>query len=335
MTVISEPARLSRRVLLGGVASVAWSAAFKARAQIARRYRIGILETVPASANGANLSGLKRGLQDHGYIEGQNLAIDYRSADGKGERFPALAAELVDEPVDLIVTRGTPAARAARAATATIPIVMAAIGEPLGVGVIATLARPGGNVTGLSAFVTELAGKRIELLKEALPSLVRVGFLQNMGNPVSPPQWEATQVAAGRLGLAAELMDVRSEPDIAQAFARVRTANIDALSIGIDALTQAHAGTIVALAAEYKVLTAYPAREFVEVGGLLSYGPSYPDLYFRAAGMIDKIFKGATPGDLPVEQPSKLEFVINVRTARALGLDFPSVLLARADEMID
>jgi putative ABC transport system substrate-binding protein len=317
--------------LLGGAA--AWP--LMARAQGARVYRIGIMETVPADRNVANLDALRRGLREHGYVEGQNLDLEYRSADGRGDRFQELADELVRLGVDLIVTRGTPAAKAAKAASATVPVVMAAIGEPLEMGVVASLARPGGNVTGLSTFVTELAGKRVELLKEAFPSISRVAFLQNMGNPASPPQWEATEGAARALGLSAELIDVRSERDFATAFAALGGRKADALSVGIDALTQANAQTIVALAAKSKLPTAYPAREFVEVGGLLSYGPNYPDLYLRAAGLIDKIIKGAKPGDLPIEEPTKFELVINLKTAKALGLDVSPSLIARADEVIE
>jgi ABC-type uncharacterized transport system substrate-binding protein len=321
-------------ITLLGAAGTSLGLAADLRAQTGRVYRIGVLETIPAAANAANLAGLLRGLRERGYVEGQNLQIEYRSADGRAERFPGLAAEIVRLPVDLIVTRGTPAAKAAKGATQTVPIVMAAIGEPLGVGVVADLAHPGGNVTGLSAFVTELAGKRVELLKAAGPAVVRVGFLQDMGNPVSPPQWEATQAAANMLGLAADLLDVRTSNSIVDAFARIED-RLDALSVGIDVLTQANAKMIVGLAAEHKLLTAYPAREFVEMGGLMSYGPSYPDLYYRAAGLIDKIFKGAKPGDLPVEQPTKLELVINLKTARALGLTVSPSLLARADEVIE
>ena len=304
-------------------------------AQADRVYRIGILETVPADLNRANLDALMQGLRDHGYTQGRNLEVDYRSADGQGERFPALAAELVRSGVDLIVTRGTPAAEAAKAASATIPIVMAAIGEPLGVGVVRSLAHPGGNVTGFSSYVAELAGKRVELLKESFPSITRIGFLQNLGNPVSPSQWETTQKTAKALGLAAELLDVRATKDIAAAFARVPAHKVDALSIGIDALTQANAVAIVRLAAQHRLPAAYPAREFVDAGGLMSYGPSYPDLYRRAAGLIDKILRGANPGDLPVEVPGKLELVVNLKTARALGLDIAPALLARADEVIE
>src|SRR5262250_2211145 len=182
-------------IMMLGVAA-AWPLAARAQAKV---YAVGILETVPRAQNQANFAALLNGLRELGYVEGQNLRIDYRSADGQGERFPELVAELVRNRVDLIVTRGTPAAKAAKAATETTPIVMAAIGEPLGVGVVASLAHPGGNVTGLSAFVTELAGKRVELIKEAFPSVVRIAFMQNMGNPVAPPQWEATAAAAKAL----------------------------------------------------------------------------------------------------------------------------------------
>src|SRR3954451_21758734 len=324
-----------RFVSLISATSIAALAAVGAYAQTGRTYRIGVLETVSADRNRDNLGALLRGLRERGYVEGQNLRIEYRSADGRAERFLDLATGLVHLPVDLIVTRGTPAAKAAKAATEMIPIVMAAIAEPLGIGVGASLARRGGNVTGLSAFATESAGKRVELLKEARPSIARVGFLQNMGNPASPPQWEANQAAAKALGLSAELFDVRSTNDIANAFARIANDRFDALSVGIDALTQANAEMIVELAAAHKLLTAYPAREFVDAGGLLSYGPSYPDLYYRAASLIDKIFKGAKPGDLPVEQPTKLEVVINLKTAKTLGLEIPPNLLTRADEVIE
>ena len=324
-----------RFISLVCASSIIGRAPAEVHAQAGRVYRVCILETVSADRNRENLDALLRGLRERGYAEGQNLRIEYRSADGRADRFLDLATELVHLPVDLIVTRGTPAAKAAKAATEMIPIVMAAIAEPLAVGVVASLAHPGGNVTGLSSFATELAGKRVELLKEARPSIVRVGFLQDMGNPASPPQWEATQAAAKTLGLSAEPFDVRNTNDIANAFARIANDRFDALSVGIDALTQANAKMIVELAAAHKLLTAYPSREFVDVGGLLSYGPSYPDLYYRAAGLIDKIFKGAKPGDLPVEQPTKLELVINLKTAKTLALEIPRNLLARANEVIE
>src|SRR6476660_5346853 len=224
--------------LLGGAAA-AWPLAASAQTD-AKIYRIGILETVAPSRNAANLDALRQGLREFGYVEKQNYILEYRSADGDAGRFPGLAAELVRLRVDLIVTRGTPAAQAAKTATETLPIVMAAIGEPLGVGVVASLARPGGNVTGMSAFVTELSGKRIELMKEIVPSVSTMGFLNNLGNPVAPPQWEATRAVASQLRLTAELFDVRSEADIVQAFSSMVDKRLGALSVGIDFLIQAH-----------------------------------------------------------------------------------------------
>src|SRR5450759_664643 len=270
--------------LLGGAA--AWPLA--AWAQPNRTYRIGILETIPQASNAANFNALRQGLQQLGYVEGQNLVIEYLSADGHADRFPALALELVRRRVDLIVTRGKPAARAVKETTKTITVVMAAIGEPLGVGVAATLAQPGSNITGLSAFVTELAGKRIEVMKEMLPSISRVAFMQNMGNPVSAPQWDASQAVAATLGIAIELFDVRNAQDIAHAVGMVVDHKVNAISVVIDATTQANGAMIIEMAAKEKIATTYPSREFVDAGGLLSYGVRSPDLYRRSAGQIDK-----------------------------------------------
>lgn len=303
--------------------------------QPAKTWRIGVLETISPDLNANNIDALKRGLRDLGYVENQNYVLEYRSADGDSERFPALADELVRLRVDLIVTRGTPAARAAKSATESIPIVMAAIGEPLGMGVVASLARPGGNVTGLSGFVTELAGKRVELLKELRPGTSVAAFFSNMANPVVPPQWEVTRKAAQALGIDVSLLDVRSTDDIPAAFETAVARRVEALLFGIEAVVQANRQLIADLAARYRLLSIYPSREFVEAGGLVAYGVNYPDLYFRAAFLIDKIFRGARPGDLPVEQPTKLEFIVNLRAAKAIGLTVPPLLLARADEVIE
>lgn len=313
-------------------AATAWPLA--ARAQDKIRV-IGILDTISPELNAANLDALRSGLRELGYTEGQSIRMEYRSAGGQAARFPALVAELVRLQVDLIVTRGTPASRAAKEATSTIPIVMAAIGEPLGTGIVASLARPGGNVTGLSAFVTELAGKRVELMKEVVPGVTRVGFFNNMSNPVIPPQWEETQKAARSFSIQAELLDVRAKEDIGRAFEKAARIGVDGLLVGIDAVTQQHRGLIATLAEQQRLPTIYASREYVEAGGLMSYGVSYPDLYRRAAGMVDKIFKGAKPGDLPVEQPTKFELAINGKTAKAIGLNVPSIVLARADEIIE
>jgi len=313
--------------------AAAWPPMARAQDRIIRS--IGILETISPDLNAANLAALRRGLQELGYTEGQNIRLDYRSAEGQAARFPALAEELVRLKVDLIVTRGTPAALAAKGATNTIPIVMAAIGEPVNTGVVANLARPGGNVTGFSAVVTELAGKRVELMKEVVPTVARVGFFNNMDNPVMPPQWEETQKAAQSLGIQAELLDVRGKEDIPRAFEKAAQYRVDALLVSVDVVTQQHQGLIANLAERQRLPAIYASREYVEAGGLMSYGVSYPDLYRRTARTVDKIFKGAKPADLPVEQPTKFELVINGKTAKTIALKIPPSLFARADEVIE
>jgi putative ABC transport system substrate-binding protein len=315
--------------LLGGAVAI-WPLCTRAQ-QAGKIYRIGILEALPAERNAANLDGLRKGLRDLGYVEGRNLVIEYRSADGRAERFPDLASELVRLKVDLIVTRGTPATKAAQNATGTIPVVMATMGGPGAL--VASFARPAGNITGVITFSTELSAKRVELLKELVPSLSRVALLHNMGNPAVPPEWEETKTAARALGLQAELLDVRSQSDLGHALERAQ--HVDALVIGADGLTQMYQQTILDFVARNRLPAVYPAREFVEAGGLIAYAVNYPDLYFRLARFVDKIFKGAQPGELPVEQPTKFELVINSKTAKVLGLEIPPTLLARADEVIE
>jgi putative tryptophan/tyrosine transport system substrate-binding protein len=325
---------MDRRAFISTVTLGLLAAPLAAEAQQAGKvYRIGILETIPAARNADNLAALRKGLRDLGYVEGRNLIIEYRSADGRAERFPDLASELVRLKVDLIVTRGTPAARAAKNATGTIPVVMATMGDPRAI--VASFANPGGNITGVTTFSTELTAKRFELLKELVPNLSRVALLHNMGNPAAPPEWEETKTAARSLGLQAELLDVRSQGDLGRAFELAVRQRVDALVIGADGLTQMHQQTIVDLVARNRLPAAYPAREFVEAGGLIAYAVNYPDLYLRFASFVDKIFKGAKPGELPVEQPTKFELVINLKTAKALGLTIPPAVLARADEVIE
>ena len=311
---------------LGGTV-IAWPLAANAQ-QLARR--IGILETIPPQANAANFDALRKGLRELGYDEGRSLIIEYRSADGRAERFPALAAELVRLNVDVIVTRGTPSALAARNATRTTPIVMASVGDVIGTGLAVSLARPGGNVTGLTAINTDTEGKRLELLKEMVPGLVRIAALYNMGNPTFALRWKEVELAARALGAESQLLDVRKAEDIAPAFAAATAQRAGALLTSVDALIQANQRTILELAAKHRLPAIYPTREFVENGGLMAYGVSYPDLYRRAATYIDKIFKGARPADLPIEQPTRFELVINLKAAKALGLTVPPTLLAGA-----
>jgi putative tryptophan/tyrosine transport system substrate-binding protein len=319
--------------LLGGAAA-AWPLAVRAQ-QSGKVYRIGLLETAPAASNAANFDALRKGLRELGYVEGQNLVLDYRSVDGRPERFPHLAAELLRLNVDLIVTRGTPAVMAVKNATGTVPVVMAASGEPVGTGVVAGLARPGGNVTGLSALTSELVAKRLELMREAVAGIRRIAFLFNMGNPIAPSSWGEFKTAAPSLNLEAQLLDVRKSEDLVQAFDVAIAQRADAILVGNDTVMLANRGQVVELAAKHRMPAMYHAREFVDAGGLMTYGVSYPDLYRRAATFVDKIFKGANPADLPVEQPTKFELVINLKTAKALGLDVPPTLLARADEVIE
>jgi putative ABC transport system substrate-binding protein len=296
-------------------------------------YRIGMLERTPPTTNAANVEGFRQGLQELGYVEGKSFVIEYRSADGRDERFSALATELVHLKVDLILTRGTPAALAAKSATGTIPVVITGVGDPVGQGVVANLARPGMNITGLSAAVTEIYPKRVQLLRELVPKAVRIAVLFNMGNPALPPQWKEVEMAARSLGIEPQLLDVRKREDLEPAFDAAVRQRADALVVGIETLTQANQALIVDLAAKRRLPAIYASAEFR--GGLISYGVNYPEMYRRAARFADKILKGAKPADLPVEEPTTFELVINSRTARALGLTIPPALLLRVDTLIE
>jgi putative tryptophan/tyrosine transport system substrate-binding protein len=297
-----------------------------------RLYRIGILDRTSMAINAVNLDAFRRGLRELGYVEGRDFAIEYRSVDGRDERYPHLAAELVRLKVDLILTRGTPAALAAKNATGSIPVIITSIGDPVGTGVVTSLARPGGNVTGLTSVATELYAKRVELLRELVPRAARIAALLNMGNPAVPAQWKEVETAARSLGLQPQLLDVRKTEDLGPAFDGAVRQRADALVVGLDTLMQANQRLIVDLAAKHRLPAIYASSEFV--GGLAVYGVNYPEHYRRAAGFADKIFKGAKPADLPIEQPTRFELVINTRTAKALGLTIPPSLLQRADQVI-
>jgi putative ABC transport system substrate-binding protein len=315
--------------------AVAWPLAAQAQQPASTLYRIGMLETVPSALNAANMNAFRKGLLELGYVEGKNYVIEYRSADGFPERFPQLAAELVRLPVDIIVTRGTAAPLAARDATTTIPIVMAGSGDPLGVGLVASLAHPGGNITGSSSFGTELAAKRIELVTELLPGISRVGLLANMSNPAYPIIWKETKRAAEVLGVHADLLDGRNTSEIGRAFDAAVARQIAAIIVYTDTVMLTNRQLIVDLAARNRLPALYAGREFVDAGGLISFRVSNSNLYFRAASFVDKIFKGAKPGDIPIEQPTTLEMVINLKTAKALGITIPPSIMVRADEVIE
>lgn len=325
---------MTRRDVLRAIAATAIP--LPAFAQpVAKQYRIGLLETTDQEHNRTNFKALRDSLAERGYVEGKNLAFEYRSAEGRMDRFPDLARELVQTKPDVIVTRGTPAAMAARDATETIPIVMASSGDPLGTRVVASLARPGGNVTGLSALVAQLNPKRIEILRELVPTMKRIGFIANGVNPAQVTEWEEGKAVAPTLGLEISLIDVR-RPDRLRAEIEAAVATgVNGFVVGIDTVTQTNASAIAEIAARNRIPAIYAAREFVDEGGLVSYGVDYAYLYRRAASYIDKLLKGAKPADLPVEQPVQFEMVINLKAAKALSLAVPQTLLARADDILE
>ena len=316
--------------LLGGAA--AWPLAARAQ-QSAKVYRVGMLETISEALNAANLAAFRHSLRGLGYIEGQNLSIEYRSADGRVERYPDLAAELVRLKVDAIVTRGTPAALAAKTATSTIPIISAALAEPLLV--VSSISRPGGNVTGLSALTSDLEAKRLELLREMIPGIVRIAVLYNMANPVFGDRWRQIQVTARSLGIQVVLLDARTARDIARVFDAASPQSVDALVLSNDGLMLANRKFIVELAAKHKLPAVYASREFIEAGGLICYAANIPDLYRRAANYVHKVLTGAHAADLPIEQPTKFELIVNLKAARSLGLTISESFLVRADTVIE
>jgi putative ABC transport system substrate-binding protein len=295
-------------------------------------YRIGFLSTDPPPAR--VWEALLDGLREHGYSEGQNLIFERRFSEGQAERFPELAAELVRLRVDLIIVMTTPAALAAKHATQTIPIVIPTAIDPVGSGLVASLARPGGNLTGLSTVGPELSEKRLELLREVVPGMTRVAVLWNAANPASELAWHETQAAARALGLLLHSQDVRGPQDFEGAFALTAQARPEALLVLGDSLINMHEQQIAEFATQNHLPNMVARRESVMAGGLMFYGSSLPDGLRRAAYYVDRILKGAKPTDLPVEQPTKFELVINLKTAQALGLTIPPTLLFRADEVI-
>jgi putative tryptophan/tyrosine transport system substrate-binding protein len=296
--------------------------------------RIAFLLGGPSSFYSARIDVFKQGLKELGYVEGKNITIEYRYAEGKADRLPALAAELVGLKVDVILTTATPSVLAVKKASATIPIVAIGIGDPVASGLVASLARPGGNVTGLTILAPELSGKRLELLKEAVPNVTRVAFLWNSANPAQVPQWREAQAAAQELRLQLQSLEVRSSNDFDSAFEAALRERAQALAVSPEPLISTHLKSIVEFAAKNRLPAMYANPQFVDAGGLMSYAPSYRDLSRRATTYVDKILKGAKPADLPVEQPRKFEFVVNLKTAKALNLTIPQSVLFRADKVI-
>jgi putative tryptophan/tyrosine transport system substrate-binding protein len=296
--------------------------------------RIGLLSILSSAVGQAKAESFRQGLREAGYIEGQNILIESRWADGHRERFAELAADLVRMQVAVIGADSTPAALAAQQATHTIPIVMITSGDPVAVGLVASLARPGGNVTGLTFQAPQLSGKRLELLKEAASQTTRVAVLWNATNPAAAGFLGETEAAAHALGLQVHTVAVRSPADLDRAFEAIASAQPSALITLADGMLLDNRRRIVAFAAQRRLPALFPDRDFAEAGGLMTYGPNLAANFRRAAYYVDRILKGAQPADLPVEQPMKLELIINLKTAEALGLTLPPTLLFQADEVI-
>jgi putative tryptophan/tyrosine transport system substrate-binding protein len=319
-------------IALLGSTAVEWPLAARAQ-QAGKLATIGFLGSNP-SIESSRVAAFVQRLRELGWIDGRNLAIEYRWAEGRNERYVENAAELVRLKVDVIVTSATPPTVAAKQATAVIPIVFAAVTDPVGTGLVATLSRPGGNVTGLANQISDTAGKKLEFLREIVPDLRRLAIMVNVGNPGSMMDMREAQAAARTLGLVVTTSEIRRAEDIAPAFEALK-GRADAIYVCPDPLMNTNRTRINILAVGARLPTMHAIREYVEAGGLISYGPNLPDHFRRAAEFVDKILRGAKPADLPVEQPTKFDLIINLTTAKALGLEVPPTLLARADEVIE
>ena len=302
--------------------------------QPAKIPRIGVLSLGPAAIPSTRVEAFRQGLRDLGYVEGKNLAIEYRFAEGNFKRLRELAADLVALKVNVIMTWGTPQILAVKQATNTIPIVMAFSADPVRDGFVASLARPGGNITGLSSLSPELSGKRLELLKETFPQLARVGVLWDPADPGATANVKETETAGQALGVQVQPLEVRSQKDFQNAFKAANEGRARALILQQTNLTNTHRKEIVELATKHRLPTMLGESGIMDTGGLMSYGPNYSDLFRRAAVYVDKILKSTKPADIPVEQPTKFEFVINLKTAKQIGLTIPPNVLARADKVI-
>ena len=326
---------MSKKLFCFALCAMLFSLCFPAQAQQpAKIPRIGYLEAVSPSIGAVRSEAFRQGLRELGYVEGKNIVTEYRYAEGKRDRLPALAAELVRLKVDVIVTAGASATRAAKKATSTIPIVMAQDSDPVGKGVVASLARPGGNITGLSTLAPEISGKQLELLKEILPKLSRVAVLGTSTRPGNAQALREVKLAAGAFKVELRYLDVLDPKKIETAFGAARKERADAVLVLAGRILTSHRTQIVELAVKSRLLAIYPFPVYVEAGGLMSYGVRRSDLFRRAATYVDKILKGANPAELPVEQPTKFELVINLKTAKALGITIPPTLLLQATKVI-
>ncbi len=337
MDSICSP-EMPRRAFMATIAGSLLAAPLAAEGQQGGKvYRVGVLSPFSSSFGpGPSFEAFRQTLRELGYVEGPNIVLEYRWADGRYDRLPDLTAELVRLRVDVIFSAwSTPAALATKKTTSTIPIVFAGVGDAVGVGLIASLARPGGNVTGSTFITEETIGKQLELLKEVVPRIARVGVVINPVNPVYRLVLRASEAPARALGLQLEVVGVQGAEDFERAFRAAIKGHVDGLVILRDPVLITNQARLLALAATARLPAMYGMREFVDSGGLMSYGPSLVEMYRRAAYLVDKILKGTKPADLPVEQTTKFELVINLKTAKALGLTIPQSLLQRADQVIE
>jgi putative ABC transport system substrate-binding protein len=319
---------VDRRTFLAGTGAVLLAAPFFAEAQPAGKvYRIGFLGNSTAALEANLVRPFREGLRELGYVEGQNIVIEYRWAEGKYERFPALIAELLAQRVEVIVTAGTPASLAVKKATTSVPLVMVAVGDPVATGIVVSLGRPGGNITGLTSMSQDLEGKRLELLREVVPKVSHVAVLWNAASPIQVIEEKETRASAQVLGIKMLSLGVRTREEIENAFAVIVRERPGALLVLADRLFLYHRARIMEFAAKQRLPGVHAYRELVEAGGLMSFGPSYPGMHRRATYFVDRILKGAKLADLPVERPTKFELVINLKTAKALGLTIPPSLL--------
>ncbi len=318
--------------VLGGAAAV-WPLAARAQ-QAGKLPTIGFLGALSPSESSSWVAAFLQRLRELGWIEGRNIAIEYRWAEGRSDRLAQFAAEFVQLKVDIITTWATAPALAAKQATSVIPIVFATAGDPVGTGLVASLARPSGNATGLSLQLKETAGKRLELLREVLPNLRRLAIMANVGAPAAVLDMVEIQETVRTLGLEVTTLEIRRAEDIAPAFEALK-GRAEALYVVIDPLLNINRTRINSLALSARLPTMHGIRENVQAGGLMSYGPNFPTMFRRAADFVDKILRGAKPGEIPVEQPIKFDLIVNLTTAKALGLEIPPILLARADEVIE
>ena len=326
---------MRRRTFIALLSGTAVVGSLDAWAQQSNPPLIAVLEGASAATMANRYDAFRAGLRELGYVEGVNIRIEYRYADGFLDRLPALAAELVRLQPRVIVSAPVPANLAASKATSTIPIVMANGADPVSFGLVQSLSRPGGNVTGLTNFAEDLASKQIDIIRELLPHLARIGTIINVENPLHVPQWRETQEAAAKAALALVHFDYRTPDDIERAFAHFTKEKVEAVLVPPDVTFGAYRVRIAELAANARLPTIFFNRELVVAGGLVSYGPNLVENYRRAAVFVDKILKGAKPGELPVERPNKIELVVNLNTAKALGLTVPPSLIARSDEVIE